>query len=187
MFADFAQLAREREGTDRRILDWAGGVSPSGSRGRSLIEAVSTAATANCRAPSPTMHFFNHGTHHRGQLTTLMKQAGVDPGVTDLPWLPGVVRYRRLKPPPRNKKAPGEESPGGFRVACRARRRGSYYRMKPTSAVANLPMLGKIWAMSTGLAPNHLDSVAPIWSIAVVGIHRPWLPESSGPAIARLG
>ncbi len=27
MFADFAQLAREREVTDRRILDWAGGVS----------------------------------------------------------------------------------------------------------------------------------------------------------------
>ena len=28
----------------------------------------------------------------RGQLTTLMKQAGVDPGVTDLPWLPRIVR-----------------------------------------------------------------------------------------------
>lgn len=35
---------------------------------------------------------FNHGTHHRGQLTTLIRQAGRDPGVTDLPWLPGVVR-----------------------------------------------------------------------------------------------
>ena len=34
----------------------------------------------------------NHMAHHRGQLTTLMKQAGVDPGVTDLPWLPGIVR-----------------------------------------------------------------------------------------------
>ena len=35
---------------------------------------------------------FNHRTHHRGQLTTLLWQAGRDPGVTDLPWLPGVVR-----------------------------------------------------------------------------------------------
>ena len=26
--------------------------------------------------------------HHRGQATTLLKQAGVDPGVTDLPWAP---------------------------------------------------------------------------------------------------
>lgn len=29
-------------------------------------------------------HFFNHQTHHRGQVTTLLSQAGVDPGVTDL-------------------------------------------------------------------------------------------------------
>lgn len=28
-------------------------------------------------------HFFNHQTHHRGQATTLLMQAGVDPGVTD--------------------------------------------------------------------------------------------------------
>ena len=31
---------------------------------------------------------FNHQTHHRGQVTTLLRQAGIDPGVTDLPWAP---------------------------------------------------------------------------------------------------
>ena len=30
------------------------------------------------------MHLFNHQTHHRGQATTLLQQAGVDVGVTDL-------------------------------------------------------------------------------------------------------
>ncbi len=30
------------------------------------------------------MHVFNHQTHHRGQVTTLLSQAGVDVGVTDL-------------------------------------------------------------------------------------------------------
>jgi uncharacterized damage-inducible protein DinB len=30
------------------------------------------------------MHFFNHQTHHRGQVTTLLSQAGVDMGDTDL-------------------------------------------------------------------------------------------------------
>ncbi|MBY6344428.1 damage-inducible protein DinB [Providencia rettgeri] len=30
------------------------------------------------------MHFFNHQTHHRGQASTLLYQAGVDIGVTDL-------------------------------------------------------------------------------------------------------
>ncbi len=29
-------------------------------------------------------HFFNHQTHHRGQISTLLFQAGVDVGVTDL-------------------------------------------------------------------------------------------------------
>jgi len=33
-------------------------------------------------------HFFNHQTHHRGQLTTLLMQQGIDPGVTDLMWMP---------------------------------------------------------------------------------------------------
>lgn len=28
-------------------------------------------------------HFFNHQAHHRGQVTTLLAQAGVDPGMTD--------------------------------------------------------------------------------------------------------
>jgi len=29
-------------------------------------------------------HLFHHQTHHRGQITTLLTQAGVDVGVTDL-------------------------------------------------------------------------------------------------------
>ena len=34
-------------------------------------------------------HFFNHQTHHRGQVSTLLTQAGVDIGVTDLLlWVP---------------------------------------------------------------------------------------------------
>jgi uncharacterized damage-inducible protein DinB len=34
-------------------------------------------------------HLFNHQTHHRGQLTTLLSQLGLDLGVTD-----AVVFYR---------------------------------------------------------------------------------------------
>lgn len=29
-------------------------------------------------------HFFNHQTHHRGQITTLLNQSGIDIGVTDI-------------------------------------------------------------------------------------------------------
>jgi uncharacterized damage-inducible protein DinB len=34
-------------------------------------------------------HYFNHQTHHRGQATTLLHQAGIDPGETDLAAMPG--------------------------------------------------------------------------------------------------
>jgi len=37
------------------------------------------------------LHFFNHQTHHRGQASTLLAQAGVDIGVTDLLVLIGDV------------------------------------------------------------------------------------------------
>ena len=30
------------------------------------------------------LHFFNHQTHHRGQVSTLLSQHGIDIGVTDL-------------------------------------------------------------------------------------------------------
>ena len=35
-------------------------------------------------------HVFNHQTHHRGQVTTLLAQLGLDVGSTDLPFMPGV-------------------------------------------------------------------------------------------------
>ena len=40
-------------------------------------------------------HMFNHGTHHRGQITTLLKQLGRDPGVTDL-----MIMLRETEPDP---------------------------------------------------------------------------------------
>jgi uncharacterized damage-inducible protein DinB len=33
-------------------------------------------------------HLFNHQTHHRGQVTTLLSQRGIDVGSTDLPFMP---------------------------------------------------------------------------------------------------
>ena len=92
MFDGFDQLSRERDAVDTRILRWAGSV-----------DAAALGATLHYRASSDgrrrelpvwvaATHLFNHATHHRGQLTTLMKQGGVDPGVTDLPWLPGVTK-----------------------------------------------------------------------------------------------
>ena len=35
-------------------------------------------------------HLFNHQAHHRGQVTTLLAQRGLDVGSTDLPFMPGL-------------------------------------------------------------------------------------------------
>jgi len=44
----------------------------------------SKGVTANKTLFNLLMHVFNHQTHHRGQITTLLSQSGIDIGVTDL-------------------------------------------------------------------------------------------------------
>ncbi len=92
MYADYAELAREREATDRDLLDWAGQVAAEWLAGTLTYTSLVDGRTRTLPAAVAAIHLFNHGIHHRGQLTTLMKQAGCDPGVTDLPWLPGVTQ-----------------------------------------------------------------------------------------------
>jgi uncharacterized damage-inducible protein DinB len=92
MFADFAQLQREREITDQKMLNWAGTVTADWFASTITYTSKVDGKTREIPAAVATIHMFNHESHHRGQLTTLMKQAGCDPGITDLPWLPGVLR-----------------------------------------------------------------------------------------------
>jgi uncharacterized damage-inducible protein DinB len=87
-FPDFAVLRHERQTADDRIVAWAAGVDAdwlagdlrwySGSAGRELVRSRGLLVT----------HFFNHQTHHRGQVHCLLTQAGVTPADTDLILLP---------------------------------------------------------------------------------------------------
>ena len=92
LFDDFSMLAAARDQADTAILDWAGGVDQAWLDATLEYRASSDARLRRLPAWIAATHVFNHATHHRGQLTTLLKQAGLDPGVTDLPALPGVVR-----------------------------------------------------------------------------------------------
>jgi uncharacterized damage-inducible protein DinB len=93
LYADFEILASAREATDTRLLDWAGQLRPDWLAG--VLEYRSAADGQRRRLARwvAVVHVFNHATHHRGQLTTLITQAGGNPGITDLPWLPGVVQF----------------------------------------------------------------------------------------------
>jgi uncharacterized damage-inducible protein DinB len=93
LYDDFPTLARERSITDTAILDWAEHVTSAWLA--SSVEYTRRADMKTVRIPAwiAATHMFNHATHHRGQLTTLIKQAGKDPGVTDLPFMPGVAEH----------------------------------------------------------------------------------------------
>jgi uncharacterized damage-inducible protein DinB len=92
LYPDFSTLARERDATDTDILNWAGQVEEEWLRGPLTYTRKADGKTVSLAAWIAVVHYFNHSTHHRGQVTTLLKQAGVDPGVTDMPWMPGVTR-----------------------------------------------------------------------------------------------
>ena len=59
--------------------------------------------------------------------------------------------------------------------------------MKPRSMLGKFAMFGKIDGKSIACTPNQVAKVAAYWSRAVVGIHGPLLPASSGPASASVG
>ena len=83
LYAGFDDLARERAATDADIVVWADGLDEDRLAATFRYKTM-TGAPSEHPLWWAVGHFFNHQTHHRGQVTTLLKQAGVDAGVTDL-------------------------------------------------------------------------------------------------------
>lgn len=80
---DLAGLRDYRERLDAIIVRWAAELRPEHLAVK--FTYTSTAGAAFTRNFGALLqHFFNHQTHHRGQASTLLFQAGVDVGVTDL-------------------------------------------------------------------------------------------------------
>lgn len=92
LFTDFSALRSERESTDSRIEAWVSGLSDEMLTARLHYTSIVDAAPRTYTLWVTVVHFFNHQTHHRGQLTTLLSQCGKGYGVTDLIWLPEFVQ-----------------------------------------------------------------------------------------------
>lgn len=88
LHADFAQLRAERTATDAAIGAWADSLTDARLAGELSYTSIANPQPRRCAMALAVAHFFNHQTHHRGQLTTLLSQRGIDPGVTDLLRLP---------------------------------------------------------------------------------------------------
>ncbi len=80
---DLAALRAYREQLDAIILAWTPQITAADLA--HAFEYRSMRGDAYRRHfGSVLLHFFNHQTHHRGQASTLLSQAGIDIGVTDL-------------------------------------------------------------------------------------------------------
>ncbi|SFM70789.1 DinB family protein [Marinobacter zhejiangensis] len=83
LFDDLGSLFKQRLWLDRQVVNWIAQLS-EGDLDFILSYHNTKGIPANKRYSSLMLHFFNHQTHHRGQVSTLLSQAGVDIGVTDL-------------------------------------------------------------------------------------------------------
>lgn len=93
LYGDFAELSRARIDLDTRIQAW---VATLDEAQLALPFSYNTITVGPVTNPlwSTITHFFNHQTHHRGQITTLLSQQGVDVGATDLIMM---LREERLR------------------------------------------------------------------------------------------
>lgn len=87
LYSDFTTLTHERDKTDLVIDAWMAELDDA------ILDSTLRYKRLNGEANEQPFwlvltHFFNHQTHHRGQVTTLFMQSGRDPGVTDLIALP---------------------------------------------------------------------------------------------------
>ena len=94
LYHDFAELERVREQTDEQIVQWAHNLTDEDLEGTLRYTSIVNPEPRNYDMWLAVAHFFNHQTHHRGQLTTLLNQFGKDFGVTDLILLPRAAERR---------------------------------------------------------------------------------------------
>lgn len=89
LYSGFDELARARANTDDRLDRFVATLSPAALAAVISYRRLSGNRAEMTQSLALTMaHIFNHQTHHRGQVTTLLMQCGIDPGVTDLLAMP---------------------------------------------------------------------------------------------------
>jgi uncharacterized damage-inducible protein DinB len=83
LFTDLNALKRERVILDNTILEFVEQLSDNVLDSNLSYKNTNGMSFTKCFGHL-LQHFFNHQTHHRGQLSAMFSQLGVDLGVTDL-------------------------------------------------------------------------------------------------------
>ncbi len=83
LFTELGALRTHRLALDAAIERWTAALTAQDLE-HALHYANMKGVPAQKHFGTLLVHFFNHQTHHRGQASTLLCQAGIDIGVTDL-------------------------------------------------------------------------------------------------------
>jgi uncharacterized damage-inducible protein DinB len=81
---DFDELRRHRCTVDLRLRQWSDSVSSEWLSTPSTYTHYEDGVPRTVTKGFWVVHMFNHQTHHRGQITTILTQLGHDIGSTDL-------------------------------------------------------------------------------------------------------
>ncbi len=89
---DWCTLHADRTVFDRIIIDWAAGLSDADMNADLTFYSAAMLGEVTLPAAGCFIHFFNHQTHHRGQVHAMLTAAGAKPDDTDLFIMPAHYR-----------------------------------------------------------------------------------------------
>lgn len=84
LYADWDELCAVRAVTDDLLDQWLRTLTSETLAGELRFTRMADKSEITVPYAKTALHVFNHGTHHRGQISALLEQAGGDCGVTDL-------------------------------------------------------------------------------------------------------
>jgi uncharacterized damage-inducible protein DinB len=84
LYKDFDELKHERDVTDTVIEDWTRDLDPQWLEGDLFWFSGILNRDVSMSKQHLVTHFFNHETHHRGQVHAMLTMAGAKPEDTDL-------------------------------------------------------------------------------------------------------
>lgn len=86
IYDDYEALKAARVAMDQDILDFVNHIDEAWLKETMAYHSHAYSTTRHLPHWILLTHMFNHQTHHRGQISTLLTQLGLDIGVTDLPF-----------------------------------------------------------------------------------------------------
>jgi len=84
LYSDLASLKQVRELVDLSIIEWLSHEVKSDDFENTLVYSNTAGVVSERNLGALVSHLFNHQTHHRGQLSTILNQLDIDVGITDI-------------------------------------------------------------------------------------------------------